>query len=72
MRKRNLGRRYDYILVEKEISAISGGKLIRGQSLVKKADILNDIFGSDHCPISCTISTEAMQKVLFKRRLVDY
>jgi len=39
-RKRNVGWRIDYFLVSTDLAG-----------LIKNADILNDIMGSDHCPI---------------------
>ena len=44
-RERNVGWRIDYFLVSENL---------RGS--VQSADILNDIFGSDHCPVSLTMS----------------
>lgn len=40
-RKRNVGWRIDYFLVSPDLAG-----------LIKNADILNDIMGSDHCPVS--------------------
>jgi exodeoxyribonuclease-3 len=39
-RKRNVGWRIDYFLVSPGLAG-----------LVRNADILNDIMGSDHCPV---------------------
>ena len=39
-RDRNVGWRIDYHLVDKEL-----------KSKIKKSDALNDVYGSDHCPI---------------------
>jgi exodeoxyribonuclease-3 len=44
-RDRNVGWRIDYFFIAHEFGRH-----------VKQADIYNDIFGSDHCPISITIS----------------
>ena len=44
-RKNNAGWRIDYFVVSKN-----------GQDLIKKADILNDVFGSDHCPIELDLN----------------
>lgn len=43
-RKNNAGWRIDYYLVSEEIKV-----------LVKDAEIHNDVYGSDHCPVSLTI-----------------
>lgn len=43
-RERNVGWRIDYFLVSEVLA-----------SKIKKAEIHNDIFGSDHCPVSVTI-----------------
>lgn len=43
-RERNVGWRIDYVMIPHEV-----------QSLVKKANIHPDIFGSDHCPVSIDI-----------------
>ena len=43
-RKNNAGWRIDYYLVSEEI-----------KDLVKDAEIHNDVYGSDHCPVSLTI-----------------
>lgn len=40
-RERNVGWRIDYFFVSKKI-----------KENIKKAEILNDVFGSDHCPVS--------------------
>jgi exodeoxyribonuclease-3 len=40
-RDRNIGWRIDYIFVSKSL-----------EKKIQKADILNDIFGSDHCPVA--------------------
>lgn len=39
-RKRNVGWRIDYFLVSPDLTG-----------LIKNADILNDVMGSDHCPV---------------------
>lgn len=39
-RKRNVGWRIDYFLVSPDLTG-----------LIKKADILNEVMGSDHCPV---------------------
>jgi exodeoxyribonuclease-3 len=44
-RDRNVGWRIDYFFVASEF-----------MSRVKKADIQNDIYGSDHCPLSIVLS----------------
>ena len=44
-RERNVGWRIDYFLVSENL---------RGS--VRSTDILNDVFGSDHCPVSLTLS----------------
>ena len=44
-RERNVGWRIDYFLVSENL---------RGS--VQSADILNDVFGSDHCPVELTLS----------------
>jgi len=44
-RERNVGWRIDYVMTDKNLS-----------SLVKKAAIHPDVFGSDHCPVSIEIS----------------
>ena len=43
-RERNVGWRIDYFLVSESLRA-----------RIQDTDILNDIFGSDHCPVSLTI-----------------
>lgn len=43
-RDRNVGWRIDYFLVSEALT-----------STISKAEIHNDIFGSDHCPVSVTI-----------------
>jgi exodeoxyribonuclease-3 len=43
-RARNVGWRIDYIFVSKKL-----------QSKIKKAEIHDDIMGSDHCPVSITL-----------------
>jgi exodeoxyribonuclease-3 len=43
-RSRNVGWRIDYFLMSESI-----------MSQVKSADILNDIHGSDHCPVMITL-----------------
>lgn len=44
-RERNVGWRIDYVLISQSL-----------QKKVKEANIHNDIMGSDHCPVSITIS----------------
>lgn len=44
-RKNNAGWRIDYFVVSNN-----------GQNLIKSADILNDIYGSDHCPIELDLN----------------
>jgi len=44
-RDRNIGWRIDYFFVDKELS-----------KKVLKADILSDVYGSDHCPIILEVS----------------
>ncbi len=44
-RERNVGWRIDYFLASKEM-----------MPMVKGADIHNDVFGSDHCPVSVDLS----------------
>ncbi len=39
-RERNIGWRIDYIFTSKIL-----------EKKIKKAEILNDFFGSDHCPV---------------------
>jgi exodeoxyribonuclease-3 len=46
-RKRNIGWRIDYFLVSPDVAGV-----------VKDADILNDIMGSDHCPVLLEIVME--------------
>ncbi len=43
-RSRNAGWRIDYFLVSKEL-----------EENIKDADILDDVMGSDHCPVSLDI-----------------
>jgi len=43
-RERNVGWRLDYFCVDAKTSAV-----------VKRADILSDVMGSDHCPVSLTL-----------------
>lgn len=43
-RKRNVGWRIDYIFVSKKL-----------KDKIKKAEILSEVFGSDHCPVSIEI-----------------
>ena len=43
-RERNVGWRIDYFLVSQAL-----------KDRIQDADILNDIFGSDHCPVSLTL-----------------
>jgi len=40
-RERNVGWRIDYFFVSSDL-----------KNKIKKADILNDVFGSDHCPVT--------------------
>jgi len=44
-RDRNVGWRLDYFFVAQEL-----------MKRVKKAEVLNEIYGSDHCPVSITLS----------------
>ena len=44
-RERNVGWRIDYFLVSEDL-----------KDRIKGAEILNDIFGSDHCPVELTLS----------------
>ena len=44
-RERNVGWRIDYFLVSKALAPA-----------IADADILNDIFGSDHCPVTLTLN----------------
>lgn len=44
-RKNNAGWRIDYFVVSNN-----------GKDLIQKADILNDIYGSDHCPIELDLT----------------
>lgn len=44
-RERNVGWRIDYFLVSRSI-----------ENRVEEAFILNDVFGSDHCPVGITLS----------------
>ena len=44
-RERNVGWRIDYFLVSEDL-----------KDRLKGAEILNDIFGSDHCPVELTLS----------------
>lgn len=46
-RKNNAGWRIDYFVVSNN-----------GQKLIKNADILNDVFGSDHCPIELDLNVK--------------
>ena len=46
-RKRNIGWRIDYFLVSLDLAGA-----------VKNADILNDIMGSDHCPVLLEIGVD--------------
>ncbi|MQS51951.1 exodeoxyribonuclease III [Companilactobacillus mishanensis] len=46
-RKNNAGWRIDYFVVSDN-----------GKSMIKNADILNDVFGSDHCPVEIDLNTE--------------
>jgi exodeoxyribonuclease-3 len=46
-RKRNIGWRIDYFLVSPDLAGT-----------VKNADILNDIMGSDHCPVLLEIGVD--------------
>ncbi len=47
-RARNVGWRIDYVLVSKSLV-----------SILKRARIHDDVFGSDHCPVSVELSLEA-------------
>ena len=44
-RERNVGWRIDYFLVSENL-----------RDKIQDTDILNDIFGSDHCPVSLNLS----------------
>lgn len=44
-RERNVGWRIDYVMIDERL-----------KSLVKKVGIHNDVYGSDHCPVSIEIS----------------
>ncbi|MEX2340852.1 MAG: endonuclease/exonuclease/phosphatase family protein, partial [Candidatus Paceibacterota bacterium] len=44
-RERNVGWRIDYVMVSKELLPF-----------LKKASIHDDVFGSDHCPVSVEIA----------------
>ena len=46
-REKNIGWRLDYFLVSQEL-----------KKNIRKAEILNDIFGSDHCPIELELKLE--------------
>jgi exodeoxyribonuclease-3 len=46
-RERNVGWRIDYVFVSKAL-----------KNNIIKADILTDVFGSDHAPVIATISLE--------------
>lgn len=46
-RKNNSGWRIDYFVVSKN-----------GKNMIDKAEILNDIYGSDHCPIELDLNLE--------------
>jgi len=46
-RKRNIGWRIDYFLISNDLAGV-----------VKNADILNDIMGSDHCPVVLEIGVD--------------
>jgi len=46
-RKNNAGWRIDYFVVSNN-----------GQKLIENADILNDVFGSDHCPIELDLNVK--------------
>mmetsp|Transcript_13359 Transcript_13359/g.11859 ORF Transcript_13359/g.11859 Transcript_13359/m.11859 type:complete len:157 (+) Transcript_13359:586-1056(+) len=50
MRSRNLGRRIDYVLMEEKVI-----------TSIVEAEILNDIMGSDHCPVSVTLNTKRLK-----------
>ncbi len=43
-RERNVGWRIDYFLVSEQI-----------KDKIKDADLLNDVYGSDHCPVSVSL-----------------
>ncbi|MDG1332234.1 MAG: exodeoxyribonuclease III [Crocinitomicaceae bacterium] len=49
-RDRNVGWRIDYFLASESIA-----------SKISKAEIHNDIMGSDHCPVSVTITSDILQ-----------
>ena len=44
-RERNVGWRIDYVMASKELTP-----------LIKKANVHNEVYGSDHCPVSVEIS----------------
>jgi exodeoxyribonuclease-3 len=46
-RERNVGWRIDYFFVSPDL-----------KDKIKKAEILNDVFGSDHCPVVLTINSK--------------
>lgn len=46
-RQNNAGWRIDYFVVSNN-----------GQNMIQKADILNDVFGSDHCPVELDLNIE--------------
>jgi exodeoxyribonuclease-3 len=46
-RERNVGWRIDYFMVSSAL-----------KSSIKNADILNDVYGSDHCPVSLELSID--------------
>jgi len=51
-RERNVGWRIDYFLVSNEALGLQADLASR----IASTDILNDVFGSDHCPVSLTLA----------------
>ena len=58
LRNKNLGRRYDYILIDDRI-----------KDSVIQSDIYNHIKGSDHCPIMSTIDLNIVKAIQDKQWL---
>ena len=52
-RKRNIGWRIDYFLINKNLD-----------QFINKADVLTEIMGSDHCPISLSLKLKVPKKYL--------
>lgn len=50
-RERNVGWRIDYFIVSD-----------RAKEQIRSAEIYNEIFGSDHCPVSIELDIEAPSK----------